>query len=98
MPRAVARRRKGSCQPPAAGPMIRLEAWRGEGMAKRRGVDRGEVPDIDQVLLDLFAGQLLLERAPGPEAPVARPARVRPAAKAGTRRRRRSAASSARDG
>jgi hypothetical protein len=67
-------------------------------MAKRRGVNRGEVLDIDQVLLDLFAGQLLLERAPGPAAPVSRPARVRPAAKAGTRRRRCPAALSARDG
>jgi hypothetical protein len=66
-------------------------------MARRREMDRGEVPDIDQVLLELFAGQLLLERAPGPEAPVSRPARARPAAKAGTRRRR-SAASSARGG
>jgi hypothetical protein len=67
-------------------------------MAKRRGVDQGEVPDIDQVLLELFADQLLLERAPGPEAPVSRPARARPAAKAGTRRRRRPAASSASGG
>jgi hypothetical protein len=48
-------------------------------MAKRREVDRGELPDIDQVLLELFAGQLLLERSAGPEAPVARPARARPA-------------------
>jgi hypothetical protein len=67
-------------------------------MAKRRQVDRGEVTDIDQVLLELFAGQLLLERVPGPETPVARPARVQPVAKAGTRRRRRPAASSARGG
>ena len=67
-------------------------------MAKRREVDRGDVPDIDQVLLELFAGQLLLERAAGPEAPVARPALARPAAKASARRRKRPAASSLRDG
>jgi hypothetical protein len=56
------------------------------------------VPDIDQVLLELFAGQLLLERAAGPEEPAARPALARPAAKASARRRKRLAASSARDG
>jgi hypothetical protein len=67
-------------------------------MAKRRQVDRGKVANIDQVLLELFAGQLLLERAPGPETPVARPARVQPVAKAGTWRRRRPVASSAREG
>ena len=67
-------------------------------MAKRREVDRGDVPDIDQVLLELFAGQLLLERAPGPEEPVSRPALARPAAKARARRRKRPAASSLRDG
>jgi hypothetical protein len=43
-------------------------------MAKRRAGDRGKVADIDQILLELFAGQLLLERAAGPEALVARPA------------------------
>ena len=56
-------------------------------MAKRREVDRGDVPDIDQVLLELFAGQLLLERAAGSEAPVLRPAasgRPRSAATAAT--------------
>ena len=47
-------------------------------MAKRREVDRGDVPDIDQVLLELFAGQLLLERAAGPEEPVSRPAQDAP--------------------
>jgi hypothetical protein len=67
-------------------------------MAKRREVGRGEVPDVDQVLLELFTGQLLLERAAGPEEPVSRPARARSAAKAGGRRRRRPAASSAKDG
>ena len=67
-------------------------------MAKRREVDQGEVPDIDQVLLELFAGQLLLERAPGPEEPAARPALARPAAKASARRRTRPAASSSRGG
>jgi hypothetical protein len=56
------------------------------------------VPDIDQVLLELFAGQLLLERAAGPEEPVSRPALARPAAKARARRRKRPAASSSRDG
>jgi hypothetical protein len=67
-------------------------------MAKRREVDRGKVTDIDQVLLELFAGQLLLARAAGPEEPVARPALARPAAKARARRRKRPAASSSRDG
>jgi hypothetical protein len=67
-------------------------------MAKRREVDRGKVADIDQVLLELFAGQLLLERAVGPEEPAARPARARPAAKASARRRKRPAASSPRGG
>jgi hypothetical protein len=67
-------------------------------MAKRRQVDQGKVANIDQVRLELFAGQLLLERAPGPEAPVSCPARVRPVAKAGTQRRRCPAASSAREG
>jgi hypothetical protein len=67
-------------------------------MAKRRQVEQEAVLDIDQVLLELFAGQLLLERAPGPEAPAPCPAKVRPVAKAGTRRRRRPAASSARGG
>ena len=67
-------------------------------MAKRRAGDRGKVADIDQILLELFAGQLLLERAAGPEEPVSRPARARSAAKAGGRRRRRPAASSAKDG
>jgi hypothetical protein len=67
-------------------------------MAKRREVDRGDVPDIDQVLLELFVGQLLLERAAGPEEPAARPALARPAAKASARRRKRPAASSARGG
>ena len=67
-------------------------------MAKRREVERGEVLDIDQVLLELFAGQLLLERAAGPEEPVLRPALARPAAKASARRRKRPAASSARGG
>jgi hypothetical protein len=61
-------------------------------MVKRRGVERREVPGIDQVLLELFVGQLLLEPAPGPEAPVSRPA-----AKARTRHRKRPAASSAKD-
>ncbi len=67
-------------------------------MAKRRDVDRGDMADIDQVLLELFAGQLLLERAAGPEEPAARPILARPAAKASARRRKRLAASSARDG
>ncbi len=67
-------------------------------MAKRREVDRGAVADIDQVLLELFAGQLLLERAPGPEEPAARPALARPAAQARARGRKRPAASSSRDG
>jgi hypothetical protein len=67
-------------------------------MAKRREVDRGKVADIDQVLLELFAGQLLLERAAGPEEPVSRPALARPAAKASARRRKRPAASSPRGG
>jgi hypothetical protein len=67
-------------------------------MAKRREVDRGKVADIDQVLLELFAGQLLLERAAGPEEPAARPALARPAAKAHARRRKRPTASSLRDG
>jgi hypothetical protein len=67
-------------------------------MAKRREVDRGAVAAIDQVLLELFAGQLLLERAPGPEEPAARPALARPAAKARARRRKRPVASSSRDG
>ena len=55
-------------------------------MAKRREVDRGEVLDIDQVLLELFAGQLLLERAAASEEPVSCPALARPAAKASARR------------
>jgi hypothetical protein len=40
-------------------------------MARHREVDQGEVPDIDQVLFALFAGQLLLEHAklPGDPAP-----------------------------
>jgi hypothetical protein len=67
-------------------------------MAKRREVDRGKVADIDQILLELFAGQLLLERAAGPEEPVSRPALARPAAKARARRRKRPAASSSRGG
>jgi hypothetical protein len=67
-------------------------------MAKRRAGDRGKVADIDQILLELFAGQLLLERAAGPEEPVSRPALARPAAKASARRRKRPAASSSRDG
>ena len=67
-------------------------------MVKRREVERGTVPDIDQVLLELFAGQLLLKRAPGLEAPVARPAAARPAAKAGGRRGKRPAAPRARGG
>jgi hypothetical protein len=62
-------------------------------MAKRREVERGEVLDIDQILLELFAGQLLLERATGPEEPAARPA-----AKAAARRRKRPAVSSSKDG
>ena len=62
-------------------------------MAKRREVDRGKVPDIDQVLLELFASQLLLERAAGPEEPA-----LRPAAKASVRRRKRPAAPSSKDG
>lgn len=32
-------------------------------MVKRREVEREEAPDIDQVLLELFAGQLLLAPA-----------------------------------
>ena len=67
-------------------------------MAKRREVDRRKLADIDDVLLELFVGQLLLERAAGPEELVSRPARARSAAKAGGRRRRRPAASSAKDG
>jgi hypothetical protein len=67
-------------------------------MAKDREVDRGDVPEIDQVLLELLASQLLLERAAGPEEPVARPALARPAAKARARRRKRPAASRSRDG
>ena len=57
-------------------------------MAKRREVGRGKVAAIDQVLLELFAGQLLLERAAGPEEPVSRPALARPAAKASARQPR----------
>jgi hypothetical protein len=67
-------------------------------MAKRRAGDRGKVADIDQILLELFAGQLLLERAAGPEEPVARPALARPAAKANARRRTRPTASRLNDG
>jgi hypothetical protein len=67
-------------------------------MAKRREVDRGKLADIDQVLLELFVGQLLLERAAGPEEPVSRPALARPAAKASARRSKRPAASSPRGG
>ena len=67
-------------------------------MTKRREVDRGDVPEIDQVLLELFAGQLLLERAAGPEEPVSRPALARPAAKARARRRKRPTALRSRDG
>jgi hypothetical protein len=67
-------------------------------MTKRREGGRGKVAAIDQVLLELFAGQLFLERAAGPEAPAARPALARPAAKASARRRKRPAASSSRDG
>jgi hypothetical protein len=67
-------------------------------MAKHREVERGEVADIDQVLLELFAGQLLLERAAASEEPAARPALARPAAKASARRRKRPAASRSRDG
>ena len=67
-------------------------------MAMRREVDRGDVSDIDQVLLELFVGQLLLERAAGPEEPVSRPALARLAAKASARRRKRPAASRSRDG
>jgi hypothetical protein len=62
-------------------------------MAKRRGVDQRKVTDINQVLLELLAGQLLLERAAGLEEPVARPA-----AKTNARRRKRPAASGSRDG
>ena len=67
-------------------------------MAKRREVGRGEVPDIDQILLELFASQLLLERATGPGEPVSRPAMARPAAKTNAQRRKRPAASGSRDG
>jgi hypothetical protein len=67
-------------------------------MAKDREVDRGKVADIDQILLELFAGQLLLERAATQEEPVSRPALARPAAKARARRRKRPAASSPRGG
>jgi hypothetical protein len=62
-------------------------------MAKRRAGDRGKVADIDQILLELFAGQLLLEPAAGPAEPVARPA-----AKTNARGRKRPAASGSRDG
>jgi hypothetical protein len=48
---------------------------------------------IDQVLLELFAGQRLLEPAAGPAEPVARPA-----VKTNARRRKRPAASGSRDG
>ncbi len=67
-------------------------------MAKDREVDRGKVAAIDQILLELFAGQLVLERAAGPEEPVSRPALARPAAKANARHRKRPAASRSRDG
>jgi hypothetical protein len=67
-------------------------------MAKHRGVDCKVTADVDQVLLELFAGQLLLERAAGPEEPVSRPALARPAAKARARRRKRPTASRSRDG
>ena len=67
-------------------------------MAKRREVDQRKLADIDEVLLELFVGQLLLERAVGPEEPVSRPALARPAAKASARRRKRPAASRSRDG
>jgi hypothetical protein len=42
-------------------------------MTKRREVDRGKVTDIDQVLLELLAGQLLLERAKLPGDPPPHP-------------------------
>ena len=53
-------------------------------MAKRRQTDREKTADLDQILLELFAGQLLLEPAEAklPGEPAVRPVAVRPAASA----------------
>ena len=53
-------------------------------MAKRRRTDQGTVVDLDQVLLELFAGQRLLEPAEVklPDNPAVRPVAARPAASA----------------
>jgi hypothetical protein len=48
---------------------------------KRRQTDRGAAAALDQVLLELFVGQLLLEPAEAklPGGPAVRPAAARPA-------------------
>ena len=63
-------------------------------MAKRRRTDRGTAAELDQVLLELFAGQLLLEPAAAklPREPALHPAAVPSLARAKAKQGNRLAA------